>query len=358
MRVGIYTPYLDTLGGGEKYMMTIAEVLSKIAEVDLLLNSELFPKGESLKKVISKRFDLDLNKVNTVHAPIGPGSNFIKRFFFLDHYDVLFYLTDGSIFYPSARHNFLHIQSPLVGQPARSIWGKLKLNGWDCIIYNSEFTKQHSEKNWPLRGQVVYPPVDTEKIKPMKKKKIILSVGRFFGFLREKKQSFLIEAFGRLSKEKKLKDWTLYLAGSAGPGDEDYLEELKRQAKGLDVEFYPNISYEDLLKLYGESSIYWHAMGYKEEDTTKMEHFGITTVEAMAAGCVPVVINKGGQTEIVENGKSGFVWNSVEELIGLTSNLIENRKLLVDISPLAIERANQFSKNQFEKEILELVNER
>jgi glycosyltransferase involved in cell wall biosynthesis len=34
----------------------------------------------------------------------------------------------------------------------------------------------------------------------------------------------------------------------------------------------------------------------------------------MAAGCVPVVVNKGGQPEIVEHGKNGFVWNTLDEL--------------------------------------------
>ncbi len=37
MRVAIYTPYLDTFGGGEKYMLTIAETLSKDSTVDLFL---------------------------------------------------------------------------------------------------------------------------------------------------------------------------------------------------------------------------------------------------------------------------------------------------------------------------------
>jgi len=37
-----------------------------------------------------------------------------------------------------------------------------------------------------------------------------------------------------------------------------------------------------------------------------LEHFGITTVEAMAAGCVPLVYDSGGQAEIVSSGYNGY----------------------------------------------------
>ncbi len=59
-----------------------------------------------------------------------------------------------------------------------------------------------------------------------------------------------------------------------------------------------------------------------------MEHFGITTGEAMSAGCVPVVINKGGQPEIVRDGVDGFVWNDSRELKEITLKLITDEYLL------------------------------
>ncbi|MBU4190339.1 MAG: glycosyltransferase, partial [Candidatus Thermoplasmatota archaeon] len=53
----------------------------------------------------------------------------------------------------------------------------------------------------------------------------------------------------------------------------------------------------------------------EEKEPEKVEHFGITTVEAAAAGCVPVVIRKGGQPEIVKEGINGLLWEKEEELI-------------------------------------------
>lgn len=356
MKVAIYSPYLDTFGGGERYILTIAEILSKTQSVDLLLDDHLFSmRAESLKDQSAKRFNLDLSKTRVVKAPIGKGSNLFNRAFFLKKYDILFYLTDGSIFYPTARRNILHIQSPIIGQPVKSIWGKLKLRGWDLIIYNSKFTEDHSKENWPISSEVIYPPVDVEKIKPLEKKKYILSVGRFFGFLKDKKQELLIDTFKDLYKVKSLNDWSLHLAGSAMEGDRPYLKQLEKRAEGLPVKFYPNLDYDKLIKLYGQASIYWHAAGFGETDPTKMEHFGISTVEAMAGGCVPVVIGKGGPVEIVEHNTSGYLWDTLEDLKVFTLKLINEDGLREQMVKQVIKRAKNFSKENFVSKIIKIT---
>lgn len=356
MRVAIYSPYLDTLGGGEKYMMTIAEILSNENLVEVLLDTHLFSLGKSgLKDDLSKRFDFDLSKVSFIRAPIGKDSNFIDRALFLRKYDLLFYLTDGSIFYPTAKKNILHIQTPLIGQPTTSFLGKLKLKGWSLIIYNSNFTRINAEKNWPLTSKVIYPPVDVFKIKPLKKKNYILSVGRFFGYLKDKKHEVLVDTFKSLVDENKLDEWSLHLVGAMSEGDEEYVELLKQQAKEYKIFIHPNLPFEDLKKLYGESSIYWHASGYQELDPKKMEHFGITIVEAMAAGCVPVVVNSGGAKEIIKEGESGFLWNEVKDLKKFTVSLIKDSKLREEMMEKSEKRSKVFSKDKFSREIIRLV---
>ncbi len=356
MKAAIYSPYLDTFGGGEKYMVTIAESLSTRLEVDILLDNHSLSFGkDKLKSILQERFNLNLSRVNFIAAPMGSGSNFLNRWLFLKKYDLLFYLTDGSIFLSSAKKNILHIQSPLIGQPSTSVWGRIKLKTWGLIIYNSIFTKENSKNNWPLNSQVVYPPVDTEKIRPSDKKKYILSVGRFFGYLKDKKHEFLINAFKNLYRENNLKDWSLHLVGSASEGDLEYLNDLKLLAGDFPVKFYPNLEYESLVRLYGQASIYWHAMGYQEEDPTKMEHFGIATVEAMAGGCVPVVINKGGQSEIVGNSGCGYLWTTPDEFAKFTLNLINDEKLRKQMKEKAVKRANFFNSEKFKESILKLI---
>ncbi len=355
MKITIYSPYLDTFGGGEKYMMTIAEVLSSDNTVDILLDQNLFSKGANyLKNELSKRFNLDLQPVNFIEAPIGTNSSSISRTLFLKNYDILFYLTDGSIFFPTAKKKILHIQSPLAGE-TKTLWRKIKLNNWDLIIYNSNFTKKYSESNWPIKSEVIYPPVDTAKIKPLVKKKYILSVGRFFRYLQNKKQRLLIDVFKELVKKGELKNWSLHLVGSAGENDKEYIAELANIARGLSIKFYPNLDYEGLIKLYGESSIYWHATGFSETEPTKMEHFGISTVEAMAGGSVPVVIAKGGQREIVEDGKSGYLWETLDDLKRFTLKLIEEDDLRERMARQAVKRTKNFSKEIFKNSIIQIA---
>ena len=82
--------------------------------------------------------------------------------------------------------------------------------------------------------------------------------------------------------------------------------------------------------LLGKAAVFWHAMGFGEDQDANplaMEHFGIATVEAMARGCVPVVIKRGGQPEIVRHGVDGFLWETLEELEHYTRLLTGDSEL-------------------------------
>src|SRR5262249_31745169 len=87
------------------------------------------------------------------------------------------------------------------------------------------------------------------------------------------------------------------------------------------------------------------------------EHFGIVTVEAMAAGCVPVVVNKGGQREIVQHGVNGFLWNTLEELKGYTQLLARDEPLWARLSDAARLRARDFSREGFRRRSLTRIHE-
>lgn len=353
MKIALYSPYLDTAGGGEKYFLTIAEILSKNHQVFILMDNNLINIGiENIKDRIRKFHALDLSNVIFIKSPLGKGSSLFERLFFLKQFDYLIYLTDGSIFYSTAKKNILHFQVPFKNTNT-NLWEKFKMSSWKLAICNSQFTADFIHDSWPVKLKVIYPPVSVELLKPLKKKKQILSVGRFFAFLRDKKHQILIDTFRLLSNQ--IKGWSLHLAGGALEGDQEYINELKKEGKGYEVYFHPNVSLSDLKKLYGESIIYWHAAGFGETDPTRMEHFGISTVEAMAAGCVPIVINKGGQKEIVENAKNGYLWDSMEELKKYTISLIGSQKLISELSRKAILTSQKFSKKRFEEEISALI---
>ena len=70
MRIGIYSPYLDTAGGGEKYILTIGEYLSNKKHeniVEVFLDSHLIEIGEEkIKSRIEALHGLDLSHVHFI----------------------------------------------------------------------------------------------------------------------------------------------------------------------------------------------------------------------------------------------------------------------------------------------------
>ena len=78
-----------------------------------------------------------------------------------------------------------------------------------------------------------------------------------------------------------------------------------------------------------------------------MEHFGITTVEAMSFGAVPVVINKGGQKETVSEGVNGFRWETEQECVEKTKKLIDDDALREKFAAKSVELAKNYSIEKF-----------
>lgn len=332
MTIGFYNPYFDGFGGGERYTLTLACHWSKQHE------THLFWDDENIILESLQRFNLDLSRVKVVQN-IFREKKLFKKLFLTRKYDVIFFLTDGSIPTSFAGHNILHVQIPFRRFPHAS-W---KLARYSAIIANSMYTKRNMDSKVGKRAEVIYPPVSTSRFLPKKKEQLILSVGRFHEL---KKQDVLIEAFNKIRK----KDWRLVLAGGLLPADRDYFVSLKDKAT-KSIELLPDISFKELQSLYGKAMIFWHAAGFGEVDPMRMEHFGITTVEAMAAGCIPIVFNGGGQPEIVEEGKTGYLWNTPDELIKKTESILADNKII----SAARKKALVFDTSVFEEKYDQLL---
>jgi glycosyltransferase involved in cell wall biosynthesis len=200
---------------------------------------------------------------------------------------------------------------------------------------------------WGRDSGVLYPPVSTFP-RAGEKRPLILGVGRFFvpGAGHNKKQLELVGAFRRLVEREQAPGWELHLVGGCAPEHRRYFEQVEAAAEGLPVVLHADASGAELRRLYGEASVFWHAAGLGEDvekHPERQEHFGITTVEAMSAGVVPVVIDAAGQAEIVEPGVSGFRFRTVEELVTHTEALIADESLRARLSGAAEQRAADFA---------------
>jgi len=350
MKIGVFDPYLDDNGGGEKYMMTIAKCLSEKYEVDIFWNNEV----DLLN--IEKRFSLDLSKVklteNIFRYP------FVKKQIASMKYDAIVILSDGSIPILSSRKIYLHMQQPML----HSVSGKdkLKLRKITNIFVNSKFTQNFIEDNYKVQCNLLYPPVSIFG-NYAKKENIIFHVGRFriLNVKSEdyKKQQVMIDTFKNLVNGG-LKSWRFLLAVSLPNLDDPAFVKMKNSAKNYPIEFLINSSKDELWEKGSKAKIYWHATGFGEDlqkNPQLAEHFGISTVEAMGAGAVPVVIDAGGQREIVSDGVNGFLWKNLDELGEKTLKLINNPDLLKSLSRKAFERSKDFDEESFSKKVFEII---
>ena len=349
MRIGIFDPYLDTLGGGEKYMLTAASYLSQKHQVSVFWDqAEILGKG-------ADRFKLDLSKVKIASNIFSANIPLYKKYLASKKYDAIFFLSDGSLPLLGSKL-YVHFQFPIEWVNSKSALGKLKELRVQKIICNSYFTKAFIDKKFDADSEILYPPTyfknDFPKVELKKKKNKILNVGRLSVFPDGglfKKQDLLIECFKKII-DSGIKDWELVLVVSYLERDKDIVEKLKKQAKGYPIKILENVDLVNLNQIYAESKIYWHASGLGEDlkiHPERAEHFGITTVEAMLNGLVPVVINAGGQKEIVRDSQDGFLFDNEMELIEKTEKLIKDESLLLRIAKKARLKAEEFSTDRF-----------
>lgn len=350
MKIGLYSPFAAAIvGGGERYLLTLAECLLLQHEVDLVLPQV----PVNLREKFINNFRLKLDRLNLVAGPFGKGNSSWQRWQFTKQYDVFFYMTDGSFFVSGAKRNIAHFMVPF-NRPA-GLWQRLKLKVWPIKTTHSVFCQEALERIWKIKIDFVLPgAVDSRQFLPQNKSNLILSVGRFFSLKAGKhckRQDFLVKTFKKLC-DQGLKGWRLVLTGPVDPGQDnrDYLDSVKKLAQGYPVEFHIAAGWEQLLKDYGRAKIYWHATGYGQNEHSNpqvMEHFGISTLEAMSAAVVPVVIGKGGQKEIVSHTVSGFLWDKQSQLMKYTRLLIADETLRQKLARQARRRAKDFSPEKF-----------
>jgi glycosyltransferase involved in cell wall biosynthesis len=348
-RVALFDPYLNTLGGGEKYILSILEVFAEQGyEINIFWD-------KNLTKEIKNRFVLHyINIMKFLPNIFKNNSSPLKTLQTLKTYDYFFYVTDGSYFFSGAKKNFIYAMIPDKKLYSQSLINKLKLINYQFITH-SNFTQKWLNK-FGIKSTVIMPYLDdkliNQNIDSVKKEKVILSVGRFFSHLHSKKQDLMIKTFKDLkNKCKEFADYKLVLAGGLMKEDKKYFNSLKKLS-GNDptIIFKPNIKLHELYKLYKLSNYFWHFTGYgvdEEKNPELVEHFGITPLEAMASDCLTFCYSAGGPKELIKDGKNGFLFSDTNELIDKMTKIDTNKSLKEKV----INNGKLFTKNNFSYEV-------
>ncbi|MGH9162177.1 MAG: glycosyltransferase family 4 protein [Vicinamibacteraceae bacterium] len=388
--IGLFDAYLSTLGGGENFLAVLAEFFEEefpSAKIDIVTYQE---NSVPIQAVV-ERFGVRLGRtqVRTLTPNARGHLSKIRPVQRLMHeqdvarlsaeYDLFVNITIFSLAPSRAPASIYICMFPLDPRPwwlprdglrvpllapytalRRRLYKKW-IGSYTLVVAISEFTRTWIRRFWDLEAEILYPPVGTRpEIDLSRKRQSILCVGRFFPGNHNKRHDVLIDTFARLVREG-LTGWELHLVGGRTqvPGTDEYIDVLTQQAEGLPVTFHIDASSDELAGLLESCSIFWHATGYGEDESQepyKLEHFGISTVEAMSHGCVPVVYACGGQPEIIEHGRSGFLWTSLDEFRDHTLRLIEDRDLREASAKHAGERSQRFNRESFRSSFRELIS--
>jgi glycosyltransferase involved in cell wall biosynthesis len=232
------------------------------------------------------------------------------------------------------------------------------LDCYEQIASNSPYTATWVERLWGRTSTVLPPPVRLRE--PGPKRRVILSVGRFFANSsgHSKKQVELIEAF-RVACDRGLRGWELHLVGGCKPVDRAYAETARKAAVGLPVRFHINARGGDVAELFASAQLFWHAAGLGEDlarHPDRQEHFGITVVEAMSAGAVPLVHAHGGPATIVRDAACGRTYETPEQLAAATLALVRRPDEIERLSQLAVRASGAYAFDQFAERARALID--
>lgn len=373
------------LGENNKYALSNLQINS-LQEISFKIYIENFYKSflENIKislengEIIEKKVRVNHSN-NTIHFALKFVPKSITSYLILDLGNLKSYhnIEEGKVYllYPKIYLNKL--QNFLFSEIIQKITVRLRagifvniterLNTYQTILTYSYFGKKWIRSYWRMDARVIAPPVDLlfkkYRIKRQKKNNWICSVGRFFTLGHGKKQEVLIEAFKKIY-DKTGKRWELHLVGGLGdePSSIEFFKYLKERSKGYPIFFHINASGREVEDVYLKSKIYWHATGFGEDESfqpIRFEHFGIAPIEAMSAGCIPVLFNGGGLKELIK--VTGFneernLFSSMKELVERSAYFMEKKNQHANWDNVFEIIDRNYSIEAFKQKILKLIS--
>ena len=222
----------------------------------------------------------------------------------------------------------------LVGPMRR--WDYTAAQRPNCLIANSNYTKGQIKKYYGRESTVINPPVDVERFKkfnkPIEERHGFVAAGRQTPY---KRIDLAVKAATQLNLP-------LVVIGK-GPDH----KKLKRIA-GRSITFLTKVSDEEMPEKFGSAKAFIFP--------TNIEDFGVTGVEAMAAGTPVVAYKTGGPADYIIPGENGLFFDkqSPESLVKAMEETIAKT---FDYAKIA-NSATQFSSTSFRKQIYNFVDKK
>jgi glycosyltransferase involved in cell wall biosynthesis len=365
LKVGVFYPTLNVYGGGEFVALALANALAQNNhQVILFTNSDVDPAaiknffGETLhpsiqtiqqKTNFASRGLLDFYQT-IFHSYVAKS----KCDTFVDCFtNCIFPWTSVSyIHFPylnkySFSTRFPYLASPHllpVGTIPHVIYEK-NLARYDdkLVLANSYYTANEVRKYSQKTVDVLYPPFSSS-ISAIGKtatkdpqENLVITVSRF-------DSNKLLERIPLIASQTNSNIKYAVVGRLYNKGTISNLESLVKKYDLVDrVKFYPNASAEQKIALLKKAKVYLHTM--------IGEHFGISIVEAMALGCIPITHDSGGMKEFVPQQ---YRYRTLPEAASEISEAINNWS--PDKMEQVKEIADRFSLFNFSQKFTDLFN--
>ncbi|MBS7646197.1 glycosyltransferase [Candidatus Bathyarchaeota archaeon] len=226
--------------------------------------------------------------------------------------------------------------------------GLERLFGRGLILTNSKFMHILLRKWVGCGSLVVYPPVDIDRFRQESmedREDLVVTVSR----LRRGKHLELVPKVAKM-----VGGGEFVIFGLADQASKGSMAALRRTIGDMGLEgrvrLLVNQPLEKIRATLSKAKVYLH--------TQPLEAFGISVVEAMASGCVPVVPRLGGPwSDILEMrmGFYGFCYSSPEEASKRIKGILEDEGMWREISFRARSRSRDFTPSRFESRIRRIV---
>ena len=364
----VFTPYDILFGGGERYLLAAVAAL----QADGYFVHVLVERGNAcdstahlLRVAEGLRVDLDPDRVAL--KIVVKDHRTRKLRVPSDVYSAFFELGNekAPLAHGIGHVNFYMCQFPFDLDRAIEDADVSALASYDYVLLNSRFSAMYydyfasdllrraiGEFGSAPQVEVLNPPVAPfgRGDPDAPERTGIVLLGRFFEGRQSKGHATAIETFRSIRAD--LPEGTeLRFVGKLMPGQEGYLSDLRERAKGLPVAFEvdaPSSVVGDALRT---SLVQWHMTGGDSDtadDPASEEHFGISVAEGQSAGVIPVVLDRGGLRDVVEQGEDGFLERTPAE-VGTRTVAVFGMKPLERraLSDRAVERSARFSDTRF-----------
>jgi glycosyltransferase involved in cell wall biosynthesis len=240
----------------------------------------------------------------------------------------------------------MHSQTNMVDlKLAKTTYTKMISNS--TVITNSEYSRRAIQKIFDIDSTVLSPPVNIDIFRnsvlfnpPSNRKNMILVISRLHPS--KKVENAIILA--RLLKQNKIKVKTA-IVGNLSPNEIGYYTYLKDMIRKYNLENYvtihTNIFFTKLVDLMRQCKLYFNQC--------PGEPFGISTVEAMSAGLIPIVPDIGGQTEFVPSKFQFHTFGEAMQIISSALNADDSERIRLSNS------VRKFSTNRYIKNLQQIV---